>query len=292
MITCEIYTVLWIPPCVYSTFRVAKRLAKWACRPGAISLLLTVAALVTILQVLVIHVSMKGPNTVVSCGHVNENSAPDIRYFPPVWISGLPRSGATLLYTMLNMHPQINSTSQSHVLSQATKRFKETDRTAGELRSLTETKYDFKTINNILRTYVLDPPHVRHYDLDKVTCVNDQEAINNMDAILEILPKSKFIYMVRDGRDLAWPAQPSEKNAKMLKNFARDLKAWDKEVMLKYAACTMDQYQCLVVKYEDLALNPCSTIGKILNFVGLQWHENVMDHHLAFGEQTQETHGL
>lgn len=96
----------------------------------------------------------------------------------------------------------------------------------------------------------------------------------------ELFPNAKFIFMLRDGRASAHSVVTRKVGIGNvdITNYRDVLTKWNEAVQQMYAQCLHLPDKCLMVKYEDLVLHPRSMLKHILNFVGLEWDEVVMEH--------------
>ena len=60
------------------------------------------------------------------------------------------------------------------------------------------------------------------------------------------------------------------------------LTKWNMNVYRMYNQCRALSEHCLMVKYEDLVLHPRPTLHKIVNFVGIEWHDWLMELGISF----------
>lgn len=93
----------------------------------------------------------------------------------------------------------------------------------------------------------------------------------HIERILKLYPKSKVIFMVRDGRD----ATLSE--MKRLGNYDDAIKSWLK--INTKASHFFNDSRVLVVKYEDLVSDLKSTCLKVCDFLGVNYSESMLTYY-------------
>ena len=102
-----------------------------------------------------------------------------------------------------------------------------------------------------------------------------------MSFLHELFPNSKFVYMIRDGRDAAYSYFVREKEAYKLKNMNINtyLERWDKMNEKADAACSkMAVNVCHRVRYENLVTNPELVLRQLLEFLNLKWTDDLLRH--------------
>ena len=104
------------------------------------------------------------------------------------------------------------------------------------------------------------------------------------------LPESRFIHLIRDGRDVALSQTaralneqppPAEQGARWVK---RIRKARDQ-------AATLKGPRYVEARYEDLVRDPEATLRRICEFVELDWDEGMLSYHERAAERLTEMAG-
>lgn len=71
-----------------------------------------------------------------------------------------------------------------------------------------------------------------------------------------------------------------------LEDYRQSMTKWNRMIKSMFAQCElMGSDKCLIVYYEKLVLFPKETTEKILKFLNIEWHENVL-HHEDFVNKT------
>lgn len=165
----------------------------------------------------------------------------------PVFIVGCGRSGTTLLLSIMDAHPNIVS-----------------------IKGESFAFYP-KPFRPGIIAYHLDELNICK---NKRWCEKTPKHIHSVKEINSFFEgRCKFIYMVRDGRDVVTSVHPSNPNS-----FWVPLSRWidDNQKGLSYGN---DVYR---VKYEDLIINPEETLGGICNYIDEPFYEEL----LSFSDRT------
>ena len=181
-----------------------------------------------------------------------------------VFIVGMPRSGSSLLEQILSMHPAIYA--------------------AGELDHMPALIKEYGTdsveaLDTIAKIY-----------LERISSLNEQALIItdklphnyiHLGDIARIFPKARVIYTVRDPLDTGWSCYRQNFHSSL--SYATDL--WSighfharlQELMETWKAVL--PLPILEIHYEDMVQNLPKTAHQILDFCGLDWHDNVLNFH-------------
>ena len=197
----------------------------------------------------------------------------------PVFIIGFPRSGTTLIDTMLRGHPQIDVAEESDAVPAMVNRLSGASDadlaslgalSAGAIESAAATYYDR------LRRHV--QPSAAN------ATIIDRFALNIVYAgeILRVFPAARFIIVLRHPADCVLSCY--------LRSFT-ETSANASFHTLEEAAFLYDQVfslwkrftevlalNTIEVRYEDLVENVERTCRPVLEFIGLTWHAGILDH--------------
>jgi len=226
-----------------------------------------------------------------------------------IFIVGCPRSGTTLLRQILDSHTELavvpessfmlrlkriswiygDLNKQKNLISliediRSIKRVKdwfpevETKEFAKQI--LKNKKVTFKdVIQEIYNLYSL-----RKYK--KMWADKTPENLLQVNLIKELFPNSKIIIVERDGRDTALSLKKVDfggwdiiASAYMWKKYVQKAR----EILKKYPKYT------ILIKYEDLLLNPEIEIRKILKFLGLKFEEKLFDNYIKHKDDVQHS---
>ncbi|MEM8598303.1 MAG: sulfotransferase [Bacteroidota bacterium] len=209
-----------------------------------------------------------------------------------VFIVGSPRSGTTWLQRLLASHPQVRTGQESHLFShylapQLRTWQRAIDRTsdpAFEGRSglglagyLEEAEF-----LNLLRLYVVMMMRAAGMRQGDRFLEKSPSHALVIPEIRTLLPRSKFIHLVRDPRDVvaslvaasqgwgkAWAPSDTGKAAGI----------WVKHVeAVREASGQMPAGTFVQVRYEDLSADPEGTLRSLTDFMGLAWSADQVSH--------------
>ena len=93
---------------------------------------------------------------------------------------------------------------------------------------------------------------------------------------LELLfPKAKYIHLVRDGRDVALSFA---RTPWWHKDLEQNLRRWTKETKkIIEDSKTLDQKNIILIKYEDLVVNPERTLTQVCNFLNVPYCKELLN---------------
>lgn len=226
----------------------------------------------------------------------------------PIFIVGCPRSGTTVLASVLNRHAKIASATETHFFNfvsknnydwkhfdlDAFKRLLDESRisdftslikvgeealiqqfmnsTADKSESKLEVD-DFykKQVFDILMNTLLEKRNKTRF------CEKTPQHLHNVQEILRLYPKAKFIHIVRDGRDtvnslLKMPWRPD--------GLVNNARFWIQYIRLgQELSKQMEPYpdSFLTVKYEDLLKKPNACVKQICEFVGEKFELKMLE---------------
>ena len=195
----------------------------------------------------------------------------------PIFLLGFPRSGTTLLDLMLDSHPQVTTLEEKPTLN-------------GIIHELSQTTLGYpKAVPGLngaqirrFREQYLEA--LRDYrDESAEGMIVDKMPLRTAHAglIWRLFPNAKFIFSLRHPCDVCLSAFMQQFNANdALANFyslERTAQTYDKMMSLwrVYTRLGLDVHP---VRYESIVENRESEIRDVLDFLGLDWHDEVLDH--------------
>jgi hypothetical protein len=99
--------------------------------------------------------------------------------------------------------------------------------------------------------------------------------IGRADAFAKLWPRAQFIHIVRDGRDVA-ASQLIDHGKWGYDDVKRAAQGWV-DLLKKVRKCAR-KASILEVRYEDLVAEPEATARRIVDFLGVSWHDNLLRH--------------
>lgn len=214
------------------------------------------------------------------------------KYQSPVFIVGLPRSGTTLLQSLLCSTEQFFPIPETHFFSRAAK----------GLPSVGLTKESISTIANIMRQkaileFIVD---------DFAGCEKKQEVFERIvdrfnvsdcsrflektprhifffDEIMKLYPSAKFICLLREPRNHAASILNMGENGKTITLLSI---AYNRFVRTAHSIAKSGNV--LIINYEELADNSEETVKKLCGFINIPYDESMF---AAFGETARKIVG-
>ncbi len=209
----------------------------------------------------------------------------------PVFIIGVPRSGTTLLRVILDSHstiaaapetPWIIGSYGANSIKHLTGFLIESD--YGPVKNLPGVTSD--TILKAMRLFVheifsayLEKKH------KKILVLKTPNDIEFIDFMLGLYPKSKYIHIVRDGRDVS--SSMAENACSLIsdeidgygkRNHLNSMRRWyDWEKKARYY---FDKHRVepVSLKYEDLVSCPLETVKKVCNGLGVEFEPDMLNY--------------
>lgn len=203
------------------------------------------------------------------------------------FISGLPRSGSTLLTAILNQNPRFYS-NISNPLARFVKRITtESYSGPGYHLQCPEIK-QIKLIQSIVDTY--------HYDIDQEVCFNTNRGWTALLQVLEKThPNSRVICCVRDIPEILnsferlFKQNPFEMSKLYNDESAENVYTRSNSLMmpggtvrfaydsLKEAITGPQKYMVMVLEYKQLVSKPAETMRALYNFIGEPYYQHDFD---------------
>ena len=196
------------------------------------------------------------------------------------FVGGVPRSGTTLARVMLDAHPEIRCGEETRVIPRIISMRNRWDKAEREHARLIEAGLSDATLDQATRAFVSEII-LNHGPPARFLCNKDPLVLNYMPDIIRLFPMAKFILMVRDGRAVAYSIVTRNITISGVdsKNFMSAALFWNKVVERMLRECKIHQDRCFSVFYEELVSSPKMWMSRILDFLEIPWHDNVLRHH-------------
>ena len=196
----------------------------------------------------------------------------------PVFIIGFPRSGTTLLDTLLRGHPAIRVAEESDAVPALVNRLSgQSDERLETLANLQD-----RDVEDLRRTY--SDALARHAKQDEGVLRIDRFALNTVYAgeIYRVFPQARFILMLRHPADCVLSCfmqtfYETSANAGFF-NLEDSAHLYDRVFGLWRQYTGLLQLKVLQVKYEDLIADAEATCRRILDFLEMPWHPGILEH--------------
>jgi hypothetical protein len=222
-----------------------------------------------------------------------------IRNLPFFFILGRPRSGTTLMRTLLDAHPSVNIPLENSGMIHLYFKYSRVSRWDG--KKLTELWNDFRDLN-FIENWHLDWVCIKdifdrvsgtqlsfhevikvfyffyqsEFAKDQITCLGDKSPLNSLYSkeLYRAFPQSKFIHLVRDYRaNLA----SMSKHSVFSPSSTVILMQWKKSVRQIGKLATQHPESYLQIKYEELVSNPEDTCREICKFLNVRYIPEILD---------------
>ena len=210
----------------------------------------------------------------------------------PIFIIAVDRSGTTLLNLMLDTHPDIAMPYESKFITDFYRNgtyqidYTNNEELTRMLENILTGRYvsrwdEALTLNDIDRSKCTNFPSTitaiyMAYARKKGKGIwgdKDPYYVCDVDILYKLFPHAKFIFLVRDGRDVALSIKEQWWGPN---DFVNCLKYWEKMVLLSSKMLAMlpvkDVYH---LRYEDLVLNPEQELRRVCSFLGVGYVANM-----------------
>ena len=198
------------------------------------------------------------------------------KYQTPIFLVGFPRSGTTLLDSILRSHSKILVLEEKLIISSIRDRFFEKNN--NKINSL-ELLSDDDILS--LQSEYFDMLHeIMNEDIHNKIII-DKLPLNLIEVgfIKRVFPQSKFILMLRHPCDTVLSCFMSD--FKINEGMASFYNLKDATILYNEVFSLWDQYLEVydlayhIVKYEEVVLNFDNTIKKTINFLNVEWEDDV-----------------
>lgn len=195
----------------------------------------------------------------------------------PVFLIGFPRSGTTLLDTILRTHNLIDVIEEKPIVD---KLLKEIEKNTGSSFSNLD-KIEELEIKNLKDLYNKERQNYVKFDKDKIYIDKFPLNIVYLAEINKIFPNARYILAVRNPRDSVLSCfmqsfTPNDAMSNMFNiNDASNL--YDKTMELFKIYERRLDLKLHVVKYEDVINNFEPTIKNLLKFLQVEWTDNLSE---------------
>jgi len=212
------------------------------------------------------------------------------RNSPLIFIGGMPRSGTTLMRAMLDAHPDVRCGEETRVVPRILQMRGSWMKSQKEAMRLQEAGITGDVLDASISAFILEVV-AGHGEAAPHLCNKDPFTLKSGTYLKHLFPKSKFLFMVRDGRATVHSiiSRKVTITGFDLKSYRQCLTKWNAAISSMNDQCEeMGSEYCLRVYYEQLILHPRKWLTKILKFLNLDWTENVMHHE----QQINKAHGI
>ena len=197
----------------------------------------------------------------------------------PVFIIGFPRSGTTLIDTILRGHPSINVTEETDAVARMVNQLSgQSDERLENLANLSDSE-----VEGFRKTYL--DGLARHANPDDGNAVLvDRFALNIIYAgeIVRLFPQARFILLLRHPADcvLSCFMQTFYETSANASFFTLEDSAhlYDQVFGLWRQYTDLLELNMIQIRYEDLITDVEATCRPILDLLGTSWHPGLLEH--------------
>ena len=199
--------------------------------------------------------------------------------FNPIFLVGFPRSGTTLLDTILSSHQKIEVIEEKSLLRKSI--FSVIKDDIKILKKFDEIEY--KDIEKIREKYFFTlKSYIKNYDVSKIYIDKLPLNIIHIGEIIKIFPNSKFLISIRHPYDCVLSAfmQDFQINNSMSNFLKLDDSAhlYNEVMKLWFVYKSKLNFNYMEVKYENIILNFEKQIKAVIEFLGLSWQNELLDY--------------
>lgn len=191
----------------------------------------------------------------------------------PIFIIGSPRSGTSILHWALTQHTKLWGSEESDFMIKLIPNLFESYRYGARRGQRNWLNKQAVTQKEFLDTFAqaIDGLYKsRSGGLRWIEKTPSYALVS--DQIMEMFPNCKILHIVRDGRQAVCSMQE-----KFGWRFLYSVRTWKSNVSAAFDAGSRHTDSVLLIKYEDLILNPAATFERIFDFVGEASQSDVVD---------------
>ena len=214
----------------------------------------------------------------------------------PFFVLGAQRSGTTMLRLMLNNHYRLSVPFETGFIPKFYRRLEEFGnlKERGNVIRLLDAiaahppvvKGKLITDKNAILDYSIDSYSdlvqaifMAHAGTRNKLRWGDKSPVQvtQMDILWDLFPQAKFVHIVRDGRDVALSLRGVSWGSGHIPHVAEDWR-WKVTLCSKMGAM-LSKNHYVELRYEDLVLNPESSLRRICEFLGEPFDPAMLDYH-------------
>lgn len=206
---------------------------------------------------------------------------------PIIFVGGVPRSGTTLMRAMLDAHPNIHCGEETRVIPRILTMRNQWASSPRESERLKNAGINDDILDSAVGAFITEIV-ANHGKKSERMCNKDPLVLRYTSYLRSIFPNSKFVFMIRDGRAVVHSIITRKVTITgfNLNSYEDCLSKWNFLIQLMYAQCiSVGPENCLPVYYEQLVLHPEQNMKRILEFLGIEWNDAVLQHEKLIGKE-------
>ena len=201
-----------------------------------------------------------------------------------IFIGGVPESGTKLMRGMLDAHPEVRCGQETIVVPRILQMRSKWMKSQKESIRLEEAGLTGDVLDSAFSAFILEILAQQGKASSRL-CNNDPSTIYSGTYLKHLFPKSKFIFMVRDGRANVHSIITGNETITGFdpKSYRKSLRKWNTEISTMNNQCEdLGSDYCFKVYYEQLVLHPRKWLTKIFKFLEIDWDEDIMHQETQF----------
>lgn len=209
--------------------------------------------------------------------------SPDDGITDPIFVMGFPRSGTTLIETILGSHPRLRTTQEHPLLADLTLYLRETIGDDVIYPNVLQTLSDGQLLE-MRQRYMRNARAIFGGDLEGKMVV-DKLPLNipHLGMVQRIFPKAKILVMLRDPRDACMSAfmQTFQVNIAMANFYSLEntVRFYDIVMDLWLHFRSILSLDWMELRYEDMLEDLEDRTRTLCRFLGLEWSENMLTYY-------------
>ena len=216
------------------------------------------------------------------CKRAKLHAVEDTSRKPYIFIGGVPSSGTTLMRVILDAHPDIRCGEETRLVPRILQMRERWRKASREHLRLDAAGLNDTIVNIVVRNFISNVIEL-HGPPANVLCNKDPLSLAQMKDLHTMFPRSKFILLIRDGRGVAHSIVSRNVSIGGVnsRSYLSAALFWNRVIERMWANCeSIGPEFCLKVYFENLVSDPKQELRKVLNFVAVPWHDNVLHHQL------------
>ncbi|KAL2094603.1 hypothetical protein ACEWY4_009322 [Coilia grayii] len=205
---------------------------------------------------------------------------------PLIFVGGVPRSGTTLIRAMLDAHPLVRCGEETRVIPRLLAMHSTWSRSARERMRLDEAGVTDEVLDAAIRAFLLEVI-VGHGEPAPRLCNKDPFTLKSLSYLSRLFPRAKFVLMLRDGRATVHSmiSRRVTITGFDLSSYRDCLVKWSRAAESMYEQCREAGHdRCMLLRYEQLVLQPQAAMRSLLGFLDLPWDTAVLHHEQLIGK--------
>lgn len=202
-----------------------------------------------------------------------------------LFIGGVGRSGTTLMRSIMDTHSSINCGPESPFLSYFISLYQNLNKDARTLNKTIQRGFDPNFLNKAIGIFLIYSMENKN-KVGDILCEKFPSIMSISYDLHKTLPNAKFIYMIRDGREVAYSFIKKLNKPENFQIFKKFLNTWNNQNKIFLKNCDrMGPIYCKQVRYKELISNTKHTLEKICQFLGIKWTDKFLNHQNYIGSE-------